>query len=78
MLRRASTLVAAEQTMPCTKRMASRIPKVGPFPRLIAPSDPTASAVVIICALRRDELRRESDAQAATYHVKSIEQTRVT
>lgn len=70
--------MAAEQTMPCTKRMASRIPKVGPFPRLIAPSDPTASAVVIICALRRDGLRRESEAQVATYHVKSIEHTRVT
>lgn len=50
--------MAAEQTMPCTKRMASRIPNVGPFPKLIAPSDPTASAVVIICALQGQQVRK--------------------
>ena len=47
----AITLVAAEQTIPCVNKIARRIPYVGPEPRLMAPSDPTESAVVIIWAL---------------------------
>jgi hypothetical protein len=44
-------LVAAEHTMPWVKSIARRIPKVGPEPRTIAPSELTAIAVVIIWAL---------------------------
>lgn len=48
----AKTPVAAEHTIPCVNRMARRMPYVGPFPSAILPSEPTFSAVVIICALR--------------------------
>lgn len=47
----ASTPVAAEHTNPCVKRIARRMPNVGPLPRAMLPSEPTFNAVVIICAL---------------------------
>lgn len=40
--------VPGEQTMPCVKRMANRIPKAGPLPRFTVLLDPTLIAVVII------------------------------
>ena len=81
----ASTLVAAEHTTPCTNRIARRIPKVGPFPRFTEPSEPTAMAVVIICALYKgikigtrigNETSQYLDRIA--HQVKSMEQTKVT
>ena len=41
MFKRAITAVAAEQTIPWVNKIASKIPKVGPAPRLIVPPEPT-------------------------------------
>ena len=64
------------------KSIASKIPYVGPAPRLIAPSEPTYSAEVIISALSvrmsAALAKRAMFCQQFTHQVKSIEHTSAT
>lgn len=78
-------MVAAEHTSPWQHKIASMIPYVAPAPSTIAPSDPTAMADVIICALFGDNVHTvpsvlppRNEMDGTTHHVKSIEHTRVT